>query len=326
MTPEERLTALNVHRLPPVTRPIDETSAETTAKRDALPNGSDADENKPLPKLVPVRFVEGEVIQPLEWIVHDGWIPKRKVTLVQADGGEGKTQLMQQLQSSCAIGLAWLGLRVTECVSIGFYTEDEEHDIKERQAAIDVAYSQRCVGTGKMHLFARADEENELVVFDRARKPSLTKFYRQVCETALDYRARLVGLDVAVDLFGGDEIKRSEVRAFIRSLNSLARKINGAVVLTAHVSMSGIRTDGGHSGSTRLVKRRAHAPLSESAERRKRFNGHQRAPPYAQEGELRQRRRHNQIALEKWPYSSRRACDAELFPQPAGRRFSGAAQ
>jgi RecA-family ATPase len=53
-----------------------------------------------------------------------------------------------------------------------------------------------------------------------------------------------------VNLFGGDEIKRREVRAFMAPLNTLARRIDGSVVLTSHVSQSAIRSDGGHSAST----------------------------------------------------------------------------
>jgi AAA domain/Bifunctional DNA primase/polymerase, N-terminal len=212
--------------------------------------GEAASSNNQLEKLTPIRFVRGEVLPPREWIAYDGWIPTRKVTLLQGDGGEGKTPLVHQLQASCATALPWLGLRVEECASIGFYSEDEEQDIKERQAAIDASYGCACVETGNMHLFPRVGEDNELVVFDRNRRPSVTKFYRQVCEAAYDYHARLVVLDVAVDLFGGNEISRVEVRAFFRPLFLLARNINGAVVMTSHVSQAGIRSDGGHSGST----------------------------------------------------------------------------
>jgi len=244
--------ARNTHKLQPAE--LTEREAQTTTKG----NGEDYTETKgksagteePLPKLVPVRFDKDEVLKPREWIVPDGWIPTRKTTLIQGNGGDGKTPLVQQLQASCATGLAWLGLRVTECVSTGFYTEDEDQDLKERQALIDVAYAQDCLDTGNMHLFSRADEENELVVFDKARRPTPTKFYRQVCEAAMDLCARLVVLDVAVDLFGGNEIVRQEVRAFMRLLNRLARQIDGAVVLTTHVSQAGIKSEGGHSGST----------------------------------------------------------------------------
>jgi RecA-family ATPase len=107
-----------------------------------------------------------------------------------------------------------------------------------------------------MHLFPRADEENELVVFDRAGKPTLTPFYHQVRESALDLHARLIALDVVVDLFGGDEINRREVRAFMRPLNRLAREINGAVALTSHLSQAGIKSASSHPQEGELRQHR----------------------------------------------------------------------
>jgi RecA-family ATPase len=227
---------------------FDRTATTPNDEHEAPGNG--ADPEPPLPKLIPMRFVEGEVPKPREWIVHDGWIPRRKVTLIQGDGGDGKTPLVQQLLSSCATALPWIGLRVEECVGVGFFTEDEERDLDLRQADIDAHYGQPCASTGKMHLFPRVDEDNELVVFDRAGTPSLTPFYRQAREAALDLHARLIVLDVAVDLFGGTENDRRHVRGFMRPLGALAREIDGAVVMTAHVSQAGIKSEGGHSGST----------------------------------------------------------------------------
>jgi hypothetical protein len=125
---------------------------------------------EPLPKLVPLKRVKGRV---REWIVP-GWIPKRTSTLLQGDGGLGKSSLAQQLQSSCATCLPWLGLPVEECASFGVYTEDEDLDLDIRQDAIDAAYGCDCVATGKMHMLATAGEDSELVVFDRAGNPWTT--------------------------------------------------------------------------------------------------------------------------------------------------------
>jgi RecA-family ATPase len=200
----------------------------------------------PLPKLVPLKRIKGRV---REWAVP-GWIPKRTATLIQGDGGLGKSTLLQQLQSSCATALPWLGLPIDECVSLGVYTEDEDVDLDIRQDAIDAAYGMDCAATGRLHMLARGGEDSELVVFGNGGNPTLTPFYRQVCEAASDYKAKLVTLDVAVDLYGGDEIRRRQVRAFMRALGGLARMIDGAVVTTTHVSQSGIQSDGGHSGST----------------------------------------------------------------------------
>ena len=173
-----------------------------------------------------------------------------EVTLIQGDGGLGKSTILQQLQTSCATEKPWLGQLVEPCSSVGFYTEDRQRHLEIRQAAINAAYGIDHDQTTAMALFPRRGEDNELVVFDRTGKPELTPFYRQVREAALDYHAGLIALDVAVDLYGGDEIKRRQVRAFIRSLNNLADATGGSVVLTGHVSSAGLQSDGGHSGST----------------------------------------------------------------------------
>jgi RecA-family ATPase len=214
----------------------------------ARPNGAGEDD-APLPKLKPIRFVKGAPVPELEWTVS-GWIPKQEVTLVQGDGGLGKSTILQQLQTSCAVEKVWLGHIVEPCSSVGFYTEDRQRHLEIRQAAINAAYGIDHDQTTAMALFPRRGEDNELVVFDRAGMPELTRFYRQVREVALDYHAGLVALDVAVDLFGGDEIRRRQVRAFVRALNNLADAIDGSVVLTGHVSAAGLQSDGGHSGST----------------------------------------------------------------------------
>lgn len=208
-----------------------------------------ADQPQELPKLVPIRFIKGAPIPELGWTVS-GWVPTEEVTLIQGDGGLGKSTIVQQLQTSCAVGLPWLGQLVEPCSSVGFYTEDRQRHLEIRQAAINRAYGIDHDQTTAMALFPRRGEDNELVVFDRAGKPTITPFYRQIQAAAHDYHAGLVVLDVAVDLFGGDEIKRRQVRAFIRSLNNLADEINGSVVLTGHVSSAGLQSDGGHSGST----------------------------------------------------------------------------
>ena len=88
---------------------------------------------EPTAKLAPIRFVEGESIPPRDWIVPDGWLGTRTSSLFQGDGGDGKSTIAQQLHASCATALPWLGLRVEECASVGFYTEDEERDLKLRQ-------------------------------------------------------------------------------------------------------------------------------------------------------------------------------------------------
>jgi RecA-family ATPase len=203
---------------------------------------------EPLPKLVPIRFVKGETIPPREWTVPH-WVPEGTITLLQGNGGDGKTPLVQQLLTSCAAALPWIGLPVKECATVGFFTEDMERDLKERQTAINANY---CLEEtpSNMRLFPRLGLENELVSFDGSGKPHLTPFFYQIRETSLDYHVGLIVLDVLVDLFGGDEIRRRQVRAFLRPLLGLGAELPAAIVLTSHVSQAGIQSGGGHSGST----------------------------------------------------------------------------
>lgn len=196
---------------------------------------------EPLPKLTPIRFVRGQPVPELKWRVR-GWIPDEETTLIQGDGGLGKSTIVQQLQTSCAVELPWLGLPVEPCSSVGFYTESKQRHLEITQDAINRAYGIDHHPTTAMALFPRRGEDNELVVFASNGKPEPTKFYQQVLEAALDYHAGLVVLDVQVDLYGGDEIKRRQVRAFVRFLNKLADDTHGSVVLTGHVSQAGLRS------------------------------------------------------------------------------------
>src|ERR1700727_627403 len=85
----------------------------------------------------------------------------------------------------------------------------------------------------------------------------LTPFHSPVLEAALDLEARLVIVDTAADTFGGNENDRSQVRQFVsRALGSIAQKINGAVLLCAHPSRSGLSS--GEGDGVREVGGRRH--------------------------------------------------------------------
>ena len=64
------------------------------------------------------------------------------------------------------------------------------------------------------------------------------------------YKPRLLVLDNLADVFGGNEISRSETRQFVGMLRSLAIRHSLAVVLLAHPSLAGMTNGSGISGST----------------------------------------------------------------------------
>jgi RecA-family ATPase len=60
----------------------------------------------------------------------------------------------------------------------------------------------------------------------------------------------LIVIDPAADVFGGNEIDRTEVRQFIQKLSGLALDYGCAVLLLSHPSLSGLASRTGTSGST----------------------------------------------------------------------------
>jgi RecA-family ATPase len=78
-----------------------------------------------------------------------------------------------------------------------------------------------------------------------------TKRWDLLVREVITFGARLVCLDTAADLFGGNENDRSQVRRFISLLaDGLASPINGAVLLNCHPSRSGLASGNLDGGST----------------------------------------------------------------------------
>lgn len=199
-----------------------------------------------------IRFeeLEGAHIPDREWLVRD-WIPNRVVTLLYGDGGTGKSLLAQQLQTASSLALHWAGCKVASVKSLGIYCEDDADELARRQRAINRNYGISFKELTNMRAVSRVGEDNLLMTFSSKGVGELTGFHRQVLEQAQDEKVRLVVVDTAADTFGGNENDRPQVRQFIsHCLGSIALKINGAVVLCAHPSRSGLSTGEGDGAST----------------------------------------------------------------------------
>jgi RecA-family ATPase len=206
-----------------------------------------------------------------KWIVPN-WIPCGGVTGLYGGGGLGKSLLAQLLQTAMAIDEAWLGQHVEQGASLGIYCEDSLDELWRRQADINAEYGTDFDSLGDVHWLPRLGEDNLLIRFTRNGVGELTPLHSHVLDAALDARARLVVVDTAADVFGGNENDRSQVRQFVsRALGSIAQKINGAVLLCAHPSRSGLASgegDGGSTGWSNALRSRLYlrAPAVESGE------------------------------------------------------------
>jgi RecA-family ATPase len=222
--------------------------------------------------VVSVAAFQGKPIPPRKWLVAD-WIPWGVVTGLYGDGGMGKSLLTMQLQTAIALGKPWIGLAVCETgASLGVYCEDALDELIRRQADINTHYGCGFDDVKAAHWWPHLGEDNMLMAFARNGKGELTTFHRQLREAALDLKAKLLIIDTLMDTFGGNENDRAQVRQYVQvALGSLARAIDGCVILNAHPSRSGMATGSGDGGSTawsnafrsRLYNERPEAELGE---------------------------------------------------------------
>jgi RecA-family ATPase len=77
-----------------------------------------------------------------------------------------------------------------------------------------------------------------------------TAVFRGLVALVERLKPRLVLLDALADVFGGEEIARTQARQFIGLLRGLAIDHSLAVVLIAHPSLTGMASGAGTSGST----------------------------------------------------------------------------
>lgn len=186
-------------------------------------------------------------VPPRKWIVQD-LVPARTVSILSAHGGVGKTIATLQLLAAAASGGSWLGRDISPIACFGVFAEDDEDELHRRLNAITRV--QTGEGMDALELVSLADREAILAVPRDNNVLSPTSLFSSIRDHALAMDARLVILDPAADLFGGDEINRAHVRGFISMLRRLAMDIDGAVLLTTHPSREGIRSGDGYSGST----------------------------------------------------------------------------
>ena len=176
------------------------------------------------------------------WIVHD-WIPRGVVTALYADGGVGKTLLAMMLQVACGISASWCGLAVEPCRSFALYCEDDEPELHRRGAKICDHYRTGFDQLEDVRWISGVGCDNALAEPDEGFRMRMTSRLIQLEKGIQDHDAGLAILDVAADLFLGNENDRGMVRQFIGLLNGMAMRRNCAVLLNAHPSRAGL-----HSG------------------------------------------------------------------------------
>ncbi len=200
-----------------------------------------------MPTIDPLGLAD-KPIPARRWMVRD-WIPHGAVTLLGGDGGVGKSLLAMQLLTAAAIGKSWLGQETMPCRVLGVFCEDDADELHRRQHDINRHYGIEFGDLENMMWASRVGDDSVLMTFNGDHGEPTERF-QQIHDAAQDFGAQLIVLDSLHDLFGGNENFRPQARAFVNLLRSLARDCDGAVVLNAHPSLSGLSSGSGMSGST----------------------------------------------------------------------------
>jgi RecA-family ATPase len=209
------------------------------------PNGGTAS-SEPLPYLA-----RDMPLRDREWLIRER-VPMRNVTLISGDGGVGKTVALMQLAAATVLGKDWLGMRPATGSALYFGAEDDADECRRRFGDIAkhyVATWEDLFDAGLRTLsFAGAD-----ALLGKPNRDGLivsTPLLAHLRDDAMAFKARLIIIDPAADVFGGKEIDRAQVRQFIAFLRAVAIAVDCAVILAAHPSLSGMREGTGLSGST----------------------------------------------------------------------------
>ena len=202
----------------------------------------------PLPILDP-RDWQGQAVPERDWFV-DGFIPSRTVTNLTGDGGSGKTEIMLQLIAASSLGVPWFGKTVAAGPCLYYGAEDEGDELHRRLAKIVQRAGRNLSDLDGIRLIPMAERDAVLAEPDRTGKLNATPIYQKLLAEAVRFKPKLVVIDPAADVFGGDEINRGQVRKFVSMLRTMAIDIDCAVLLLSHPSLTGIIAGTGSSGST----------------------------------------------------------------------------
>ena len=183
---------------------------------------------------------------PKRKFVVDDWLPTGCATSLYAPGGFGKSLLAQTLGSCAASGWQFLGLSTMHTPSLGVFCEDDDDELWRRQCRINSVLDLRMAHLGDFAAQGRLGLPNLIMAFTKGKPPAALPLLAEIENKARAIGAKLVILDNAAQLFGGEENSRAEVTTFINAINGLARRLDAAVLMLGHPPKSGAE----YSGST----------------------------------------------------------------------------
>lgn len=202
----------------------------------------------------------GEVVSPESEHPHvvAMHVPQGEVTLLAGHGSAGKSYIVLLILIHVALGMRF-GTLATSRTKVLFYSaEDDKHELLRRVAKIcrSLGVSQASL-VGWLFLMDVSETDPTLYRVSPKGDTSLMPMIDRLADFVQENEIGLTVIDNASDTFDGNEIARSQVRAFIRTLRARLARPDRAVILLAHVSKAAahnkktaLATDEDYSGST----------------------------------------------------------------------------
>jgi hypothetical protein len=227
-SPEERFEEINAKSY----KPREEAAEHETSGR-GNGTGATATENIPLWRSSTARWTN---IPPpeLQWTIT-GLIPRGMVTLLVAEGGAGKSLLMQSACLVLPVRLPLLGKATLPGATAGFFAEDPEETLHQRHASICAHYKldQAAIAT---RCFIKSYFSDDKTLWENGAPTRLMIDLQDGLRTIPDLV--LLCVDNAALVYGGKENDRMEVTRFMAALNAMAYKLNIGLLLSTHKSKS----------------------------------------------------------------------------------------
>lgn len=193
--------------------------------------------------------------------IIDRMLPVGVTSSLGGHGGSGKTFLSLVLAVCVAAGRPFFGLDVKSVPVLFYSAEDGKEILRWRLQQICDSLGASPAELDRRLQIIDATEVDPALFTEKyvrdsegtTRRGTTTPTFEALSQRVIKFETRLVIIDNASDTYEANENDRPLVRAFIRSLTGLARRINGAVLLLNHVdkatAKAGASTQG-YSGST----------------------------------------------------------------------------
>ena len=179
----------------------------------------------------------GKEISTRPWHVEP-LVPSRVVTLLQGDGGTGKSILALQLAVSTVTGRKWLGQDVRRGNALYLSAEDDQGELHRRLDGIcadlgigfdDLPGLKIVDVTGADAVMASADRNGRLLPTPR---------WQEFERLSSAWEPALIVVDNLADVFAGEENSRPQARQFIAQLQGCAARCDASLMLLGLLALS----------------------------------------------------------------------------------------